>query len=103
MAAKSILYCYMDKLATEIAKNDPVTIAERLQKEHLISEILLDSVQVPSKSNYHRASELLMTVTALVTVAPAKFEVFLGILSEFEQLQELVSVIRKDYQEQGAE
>ena len=76
---------------------DLVWFANRLFAERFITDIQKSNVQSIGVGDYSKASKLMESVMAQVSITPSKYAEFLGILEEEPALDDLVKLLNKTY------
>ena len=92
----------MQKCAAEINKalaynTDLIWFADRLFAEKFITENQKSNVGSIGVGDYSKASKLMESVMAQVSITPSKYDKFLGILEEEPALHDLVKLLNKTY------
>ena len=92
----------LQKCAAEINKalaynTDLIWFANRLFAEKFITEIQRSNVGNVGVGDYSKASKLMESVMAQVSITPSKYDEFLGILEEEPALHDLVKLLNKTY------
>lgn len=76
---------------------DLIWFANCLFAERFITDIQKSNVQSIGVGDYSKASKLMESVMAQVSITPSKYDEFLGILEEEPALDDLVKLLNKTY------
>ena len=91
----------VDKLAIGMSM-DPLTLANKLLAKGLTSQRLEREILNQDKDNYNKATALVSEVMIIVENSPEKFEVFMDVLNEFMCWDDLVKLVREQYESNKA-
>ncbi len=87
-----------EKLTTGISQ-DPVKVAGMLLSRGLAAPAQVRSAQLQTKDDHLKASELVLHMIGKVEMFPENFEVLLELLNTLLWLQDVVTHIRRKYEE----
>ena len=100
-ASQSVKYASLvqctEKLARGISQ-DPLVIANKLLEVGLVPPKLVRNMLLSSKTDYEKATELVMQLIKVIEGFSEKFDIFIKILKEFYWLNDVVEEVCKRYQ-----
>ena len=99
--AESIEHATMVQCADALSGGlsaDLLKVSNKLFEVEMVPPKLVQTMQLPSRDDYDKATELVQQVTTVVENCPEKFNVFMGILAEFQWLSYLVEVVQEQYE-----
>lgn len=78
---------------------DPLQVSTKLLERGVVSQELVESMLDKKRDNFEKATELVLQVTNKVQSLPTTFETFVGVLSEYLWMDDVVELLRQRYNE----